>query len=136
MRLRKRYRAFAALWSIWFLAVLTAPGLVHSCPMHDGPAGGHAGHAGHAAMSMPADHASSMAQPSKSDGGHTGHSGNVCTCLGCCCDAAPVACAPAPPTVIALVVSHDVAPVDAGAAVAHAARAYSLPFANGPPAVA
>ena len=116
------FRALVSVWGFWLSAALSeAPGL-HACPVH-GEHVAHAGHAGHAA------HGSQSSVPA--DQSH--HSPASCTCLGSCCCAAPVA-APASPIELAdeIIVAIPVAEYASVASpVIH--RAYSLPFANGPP---
>jgi hypothetical protein len=124
-------RAPIALCGLWLTAALTeAPGL-HACAVHDGHAAtpvvtGHGDHAAHMAhgssapMQMPADHS---------------HHSTSCTCLGLCCCAGPVA-TPSSSIELAgdIVVAAPVAP-RAGSTDPVVLRAYSLPFANGPPAI-
>jgi len=117
------FRALLSFWGLWLCAALSeAPGL-HACPVH-GEHSAHASHAGHMAHGSPA-----------SVPGDKSHHGSAnCTCLGSCCCAAPVA-TPASSIELAGAILVDVPPArrpHVERPVVH--RAYSLPFANGPPA--
>src|SRR5215470_11312701 len=68
------FRALIGIWSLWFGAMLSEPGALHSCPTH----GSHAGHASHMAGM---EHGRPHAPDSKAH----------CTCLGDCCSSAPTA---------------------------------------------
>jgi hypothetical protein len=89
----------------------------------------HGGHAAHTAQAgAPAAH-----------GAHEGHhapakqSSKACTCLGQCCSAPPVAI-PSIPTEFVAARIVDVRVITFGDFTTPVARrAYSLPFANGPP---
>ena len=125
-------RGLIALWSFWITAALSgAPGL-QACAQH----GGHAADAGHAMDHGHLDHAGHTSHrahsPGPADASH--HAPCGCPCFGLCCCAAQ-AVAPAPP--IELAGGIFVAPPAArctGVAIPGVARAYSHPFANGPPA--
>jgi len=117
------FRALIGIWSLWFGAMLSEPGALHTCPTHGG--GSHAAHAAH----MPGmEHGSG--------GQHAPASKTHCTCLGDCCSSSPAA----PPAVrvavdpaarVVRVTPSIVASADAAPAEAPPHR---LPFANGPPA--
>lgn len=123
-------RALLAIWGLWFTTALSeAPG-VHACPVH----GGHAAHASaveHVGHSASMGHGSHSSAPSD----RSRHSPADCTCLGLCC-CAPAVAAPAPSVQLVGEVFVS-APVARYGEVASPVidRAYSHPFANGPPAL-
>jgi hypothetical protein len=125
------FRALISIWGLWLSAALSeAPGL-HACPVH----GGHGAHAAQTAALEHSGHMGHMAhgsQPSApTDQSH--HDPAGCTCLGLCCCAATVA-TPASSIELADAIVVDTPQVrhaDVTSPVVQ--RAYSLPFANGPP---
>ncbi len=144
------YRAFLALWGLWFTTALTEPAGILACAMHSGVPGAalrvtHGGGGAHAAfrhvLASDAGHAASHREAGHA-ASHRGASNpasqshDCCTCLGQCCTAAPVA-APAGAVALAAIV-HRAAPAHEFARHERAPspRAYVLPFANAPPAAA
>jgi hypothetical protein len=130
-RLSTWARPFAALFALWFAAVLGDPGVLHSCPMHGGHASqatAPAGHEGHGSAAA-AHHASS---------GNSQHQAPTgpCSCVGHCCATNAVA---AVPTVASFTVPVHVALPNARPEFPDDAIPASpdllLPFANGPPQV-
>lgn len=125
------FRAILSIWAIWLSAALAeAPGF-HACPVH----GGHAAHAGNTGVGEHLSHAAHMAHgsPSSAPTDQSHHDPASCTCLGLCCCAATVA-APASSIELAdaiLVDSPAVRYGNVASPLVH--RAYSIPFANGPP---
>ena len=122
------FRALLSIWALWLSAALSeAPGL-HACPVHGG-------HAAHTAAVEHSGHMGQMAHGTQSsaptDQSH--HDPATCTCIGMCCCAATVA-APASSIELAdaIVVDTPAAQyTDVASPVVQ--RAYSHPFANGPP---
>ncbi len=139
-------RALIAVWGLWFTTSVVEPAGLFACEMHSG-IGGHAamssaptGTAASAATThgaaMPMDHAQhgSAAAPSVSSDPTPAPSHHACcTCLGHCCETAPVA-APAPPVTLAALIEREnhVASITI-ATRGVTRRPYELPFANGPP---
>jgi hypothetical protein len=126
------FRALVAIWGLWFTAVLSAAPGLHACAVHSGYAAAsahhtHATHAGH-------DVQSASRHESSSHDDASNHSSSGCTCLGISCCSAAVA---RPGHAIELpggvIVSRREAPV-ANVANPVVRHAYTLPFANGPPA--
>ena len=108
-------RALSALVAVWFALAITEQPLLHSCPVHDGPApaGQAAHHEGH-----------DEAAPEQSS--------HCCTCVGQCIAVGIVA----PPTaatvfVAAPTVAHRAAPLATG--IVPLPSPHSLPFQIGPP---
>ena len=132
--MRPLSRIVHALFAVWFAIVIGDPGVLHACPMH----GGH-GTSHQAAAAVP-DSAHEHAGHGTSSTAQASHDASVpdagapCTCVGHC-SAAPAAL---PLPVSGTVQVSDVAaevrrPAAAPVAVAPAAPALRLPFANGPP---
>jgi hypothetical protein len=125
--MRSRFaRAAIGLWSAWFAIALSEPASLHDCPMH----GSHAMHAAHAAVGMQMDMqqgTAGMDTGSVPDGHHA-----VCTCFGSCCSASTAALAAAP---TGLTLATTISSVEHVAPITRAIRrrAYTQPFANGPP---
>jgi hypothetical protein len=128
------FRALIAMWGLWFTAALSeAPGL-HACSVH-------AVHAGHATHSEDDTHGAQLAgsvvspddsaSPAPVDQSH--HRPTDCTCLGTCCCAAPAAVPTRSVKLPNVVVVAERAVDFADAASPIVQRAYSRPFANGPP---
>jgi hypothetical protein len=118
-------RVLIGAWLLWFTATLVENPGTRICPLHGSHAAaqhGHAGtphtdhHAGHASSSRPAGHA------------------DACSCPDACRCGTPALLAPfgGPRLHDAVVVTRVVA-LDLAAAAPCLARAYALPFANGPP---
>ena len=108
-------RALSALVAVWFALAIAEQPLLHSCPVHDGPApaGQAAHHEGH-----------DEAAPEQSN--------HCCTCLGQCIAVGIVA----PPATAGLVVSaplvfHRAPLVSTG--IVPQPTPHALPFQVGPP---
>jgi hypothetical protein len=118
-------RALTALWALWFTVVLSGPAEIHGCPQHSAHAS-HMGRMGHGAHDAHSAHEPDT--PSRD-------ASQTCTCLGHCCSALPLAL-PSFGAELRVASVVDVAPAEYAAASAPAPRhRYSLPFANGPPAL-
>ncbi|MEP6492160.1 MAG: hypothetical protein ABJF01_05755 [bacterium] len=122
------YRVLIGIWGLWFAASLSDAAGQHACPMH----GDHAVLVGASAAVADAGHAHSAAHHDgsshESDGSH-----HTCTCLGSCCCAPSIVAPQAQASLaVAPVVEVTVAAYRV-AIVAVVRRAYSQPFANGPP---
>ena len=131
-RLSAWSRPFAALFALWFAAVLGDPGVLHSCPMH----GAHASMAATATSSGHEGHgAATTHHVSGEKSQHQAPTG-PCSCVGHCCAANAVA---AMPTVATFTVPAHVALPNARPEFPNDAIPASpdlrLPFANGPPQV-
>jgi hypothetical protein len=131
-RLAAWSRPFAALFALWFAAVLGDPGVLHSCPMH----GAHAGQATTAAATGHEGHG--VAATHHASGEKSQHQAPTgpCSCVGHCCATNAVASVPmvasfTVPVHVALPNARPEFPSDA----IPASPDLRLPFANGPPQV-
>ena len=121
------YRLFIAVWGLWFTTALVEPAGAHSCPMH----GGHTAHVTQTAgvnEGAPTHSVHDVARhaPEK-------QSRAVCTCLGRCCSAAPIAVPPLGPELAVALGLDDAGPIGRDETAVVVRRDYSQPFANGPP---
>lgn len=141
-------RALIAVWGLWFTTSVVEPAGLFACEMHGG-IGGHAAMAAPSVASasaagmthgtaMPMDHvqhvSATTTQAAASDASTPSQNHHACcTCLGHCCQTAPVAAPETTATLAALIErASDVAIVTV-ATRGITRRPYELPFANGPP---
>jgi hypothetical protein len=142
MRRTPLARTLIALWGVWFSVALVEPAGVMACAMHMGT-GDHSAHAAPAAA--PAHDMAAMHHEVAAEGGaeSTGTTDapapdahTQCTCLDSCCSVVPVIPAtghdPLAHVPVAVRRSRPSATVER----AESARAFALPFANGPPTLA
>jgi hypothetical protein len=128
------FRAFVAIWCLWFTAAFTDAAGMHTCAMHGigAVASASDAHAGHdmGGMATPAEQGASEQANSKAPShGHT-----TCTCLGTGCCTGAVA-TPARATRALAITSVRIVVAEFRDVVApDFSRPYELPFANGPPA--
>jgi hypothetical protein len=148
-------RALIAVWGLWFTTSVVEPAGLFACAMHGLAVPAHAGgDASTTAQAMASDHgmhgaqrtaASAAAVPAPHSAGavaidaapapreHQHH--DCCTCLGNCCQSAPVA---TPSTAITLAPLAECDNAVAAIAIATRGverRPFALPFAIGPPAL-
>lgn len=138
-------RLLIAVWGLWFATSVVEPAGLFACEMHGAPvhrpaaaahdlsaaqnaAPGH--HADHVSPAAPAGHRAAAA--AKSDA-PLPQQHSCCTCLGHCCQSAPVAVS-SPAVMLGHLAERD-ADIAAITLVSRAVtrRPYDLPFANGPP---
>ncbi|MEO8337625.1 MAG: hypothetical protein ABI664_21795 [bacterium] len=132
-RLSAWSRPFAALFALWFAAILGDPGVLHSCPMH----GAHSVHASATSAQPTHDmHGGASTHHASHGDSHQQTPTGPCSCVGHCSATNAVASVPAVarftvPVHVALPKVQPEFPEDG----IPASPDLRIPFANGPPQV-